>query len=343
MNTVFKYTCCCGKTDFLKLNAEGAHCKTCDVMHPISNSGVIRFFKDLTNQNIYFDSLYADGYEHARDVIEKDNEVLFNTAKERSGMLLKSLGFQMQQPLEQLSILDAACGSGWVTAGFLQNEKINHCKLHAFDISPHGPEMLSRFNMSLKTTNDLEMSVQDAEAMNFGDATFDLIIGSSILHHFDCYEKFLKDCRRILKPKGKVLFGEPFAIGYGLGAAALLIAQKQLGTQYKMVDALYKDISFRNKSSRAMLNNLVDKHLFFQSTFIQLANQIGFSSVEFNSPNPPEYYRDHFINELLRERGIVDARLTEEANKIYEIIFDLFDAKSFEHSISPFMDIVLTQ
>ena len=92
-----------------------------------------------------------------------------------------------------------------------------------------------------------------------------------------------------------------------------------------------------------MLNNLVDKHLFFQSTFIQLANQIGFSSVEFNSPNPPEYYRDHFINELLREREIVDARLTEEANKIYEIIFDLFDDKSFEHSISPFMDIVLTQ
>jgi len=343
MTTLFKYRCTCGNTDLLRFNAATARCKHCDAAYPVSPTGVIRFNKETTEQNAYFDNLYRAGHAHARDKFQEDHTGAFNNSIERAEVYLKLAGFDVKHPIEHLSILDVACGSGWVTAGLLQNKNVLNCRFHAFDISPDGPEMLARFTRSVKSSNRLELSIQNAEAMTFGDATFDVIIGSSVLHHFDAFESFLSDCRRILKPGGVAIFGEPFAIGYGLGAAALLIAQRQLGTHHELVENFYKDITFRNKSPRELLRNLVDKHLFFQSTFVQLAQQIGFSSVNFIAPNPRESCREHFIDELLRERGISDGRLAELATNIYGIIFDVLDADSFVHSMSPFMNVVLTK
>lgn len=341
MLTIFKYKCSCGNTDFLQFDASMAHCNHCDAVYSVSPTGVITFNKETTEQNTYFDNLYRAGHSHAKDKYQEDYMGAFNNSMKRVEVYLKSSGFDLTQPIENLSILDAACGSGWVTAGLMQNKNILNCRFHAFDISPDGPEMLARFERSIKSSNQLEMSVQNAEAMTLGDAAFDLIIGSSILHHFDDYEKFLSDCRRILKPGGIAVFGEPFAIGYGLSAAALLIAQRQLGTTHKLIENNYNDIAFRNKSPRKLLRKLVDKHVFIQSTFIQLAQQIGFSSVNFISPGPREYYRDHFIDDLLHERGIKDVRLAKQANNIYRILFDIFDADSFAHSMGAFIYIVL--
>jgi 2-polyprenyl-3-methyl-5-hydroxy-6-metoxy-1,4-benzoquinol methylase len=50
------------------------------------------------------------------------------------------------------------------------------------------------------------MSVQDASQMRFAPESFDIVIGSSVLHHFDDVEKFLIDCRKILKPGGAAVF-----------------------------------------------------------------------------------------------------------------------------------------
>jgi ubiquinone/menaquinone biosynthesis C-methylase UbiE len=342
MITLFKYRCSCGNTDFLQLNATTARCNSCGEVYPLSPTGVIAFNQEMTEQNAYFDELYRAGHSHAKNKFQEDYAGAFNNSRERVEPYLKSAGLGiMEQPIENLSILDAACGSGWVTAGLLQNKNILNCRFHAFDISPDGPEMLARFERSIQSSNRLEISVQNAEAMTFGDATFDVIIGSSILHHFDAFESFLSDCRRILKPGGVAVFGEPFAIGYGLSAAALLIAQRQLGTNYSLVEKNYNDIAFRNKSPRELLKKLVDKHLFFQSTFIPLAQQIGFSSVNFILPAPRQYYRDHFINDLLHERGIKDVHLAEQANNIYRIIFDIFDTDSFTHSLGAFVHVVL--
>jgi ubiquinone/menaquinone biosynthesis C-methylase UbiE len=249
-------------------------------------------------------------------------------------------GIDITCPVEKISILDVACGSGWVTAGLMQKKNLNNCKFHAFDISPEGPNMLARFVSNLKTSNCLEMSVQDAEAMKFSDDTFDVIIGSSVLHHFDNYESFLNDCRRILRPGGSAIFGEPFALGYGMAAAVLLIAQKKLKTNYKEIETNYNDIAFRNVSPRALLNGLVDKHLFYTQTINSLAQDLGFSSVSFNSPNTGEYIRNSLINELLRERGINDNLLAECANNIWGTFFDIFNNDNLEYSLCPFMNIV---
>lgn len=340
-STLFKYTCSCGSMDYLIFGTTAVYCKKCRASYPITPSGVIMFHQDKTEQNAYFDDLYRAGLAHAKNRFQEEYAGAFYNSIEKAEAHLKLCGFEMAHPLDNLSILDAACGTGWITAGLMQSQKISNCILHAFDISPDGLDMLARFTGNLRSSNRLELSVQNAEEMKFGDATFDVIIGSSILHHFDAFETFLIDCRRILKQNGVALFGEPFALGYGLGAAALQIAQRDLNTHHQGIEDFYADIAYRIKKPRELLNYLVDKHLFFQSVFIPLAQHIGFRSVDFVSSVPCEYYRDSFINELLLERGISDARLAERANAIYRVIYDIFSADNFAHSLGSFVYLVL--
>jgi ubiquinone/menaquinone biosynthesis C-methylase UbiE len=341
--TVFRYNCTsCGNTDFLWLDAHEARCAHCGTTYPISPTGVIVFDRQKTEQNVYFDGLYGAGHAQASDKYQEDTTNTFRTSMEYATGYLRLCGIDMTRPLEGLSILDAGSGSGWLTAGLLQNENITNSRFHAFDISANGLDMLAKFATTVKSSNRLELSVQNADKMRFGDGTFDVIIGSSLLHHLDAFEAFLQDCRRILKPDGVAVFGEPFALGYALGAAAVLLAQRELGTHYQEIEDFYADIAHRVKSPRKQLERLVDKHLFFQSVFLPMAQQIGFGSVEFVPAAPREYYRESFIrNELLHDRGIPDARLAERANAIYKIFYDIFDADTFVHSIAAFIYLVL--
>ncbi len=73
-----------------------------------------------------------------------------------------------------------------------------------------------------------------------------------------------------------------------------------------------------------------------------MAQKIGFSSVDFGSGAPREYYRDLFISqELLLDRGVKDPRLSERANAIYRVFYGIFAADTFVHSIAGFGYLVL--
>lgn len=50
--------------------------------------------------------------------------------------------------------------------------------------------------------------VMNAEAMDFADASFDLVYGRGILHHLDL-ERAFSEIRRVLRPGGVALFTEP--------------------------------------------------------------------------------------------------------------------------------------
>jgi len=333
--------CHCGAVDVLSREEGSARCLHCGRIHPVSPRGVIDFAQKKTEQSSYFDGIYAAGHLHKIDELYETSIRTYENSIETSEAYLKLCGYDFTHPLEGLSILDVACGSGWVTAGLLQHKLIRNCNFHAFDISSHGPESLARFAETVQSTNRLEMSVQDAEAMAFGEAYFDIIIGSSVLHHFNEVEPFLRKCKRILKPGGVATFGEPFAVGYGLGAAVIMLAQKQLGTTYQAVEDLYNDIAYRIKSPRELLTNLVDKHLFFQSSFLTLAQRTGFKDVQFVPLAPRDFYRDHFIDELLSERAISDTALAGLAKEMYKTMFALFDTESFGHSAAAFIQLVM--
>jgi len=52
--------------------------------------------------------------------------------------------------------------------------------------------------------------VMDAHALEFQDGSFDLVVGSGILHHLDMFRALDELCR-VLKPGGRTLFLEPLA------------------------------------------------------------------------------------------------------------------------------------
>ena len=341
-STLFQYRCRqCGKAGFFERLPEGVACHHCGFAHRVSSTGVIDFAPKSTEQDAYFDGIYSAGRMHKIDELNEQPVRTYENSREPARSYLSLCGYDLARPVENLSILDLACGSGWVTAGLLQHASIRNCKFHAFDISPDGPELLAGFVSSHPGANEVELSVQDATAMVFEDASFDVIVGSSVLHHFDDVERFLRDCKRILRPGGVATFGEPFALGYGLGAAALVVAQRQTGRAYQGLTECYNDIAFRIKSPASALAPLVDKHLFFQSSFLNLAKKIGFKEIAFIPLAPRTFYRNDFIHELMLERGIADAELERAANSIYRVFFDLFDAETYGQSVAAFIQVVM--
>jgi len=74
-----------------------------------------------------------------------------------------------------------------------------------------------------------DFAVMDAEAMTFPDQTFDLICGTSILHHLDL-DKSLGEIRRVLKPDGRAIFIEP------LGHNPAINLFRRLTPQFRTAD-----------------------------------------------------------------------------------------------------------
>jgi ubiquinone/menaquinone biosynthesis C-methylase UbiE len=339
--TLFRYVCGCGAAGVLHLDGSVARCPSCGIAHPVTDNGAIVFTRESTEQNDYFDTLYKSGKLHSVDVIGEAQRRAYGNSAERAQHYLAGCGVALADELNNASILDVACGSGWITAGLMSHPNVTGCRFHACDISPDGLEILAMFQRGRKSTNALEMSVQNAEQLMFEDATFDFVIGSSALHHFADVPAFLSRCRRILASGGVATFGEPFAVGYGIGTAILMIAQKQVGTAYDSLRDLYTDVLVRVTGTAQVRSQLLDKHLFFQSTFISMARQAGFSEIEFHPFASREFYRDCFIDELLDERGIHDRALARAAKDIYRVMFEIFDADSYAHSLSAFNQIVL--
>lgn len=341
--TRFKYNCeKCHKMDYWLFHRDYIQCVQCSNKYPLSPNKVLLFDHTQTEQNKHFDKLYASGYSPLTDQYVDEYEEEYHTSKDKVKDLLKLWRLDKTLPIVDKAFLDVACGPGWLTAGLMQQRRIRNATFHACDISATGLEMLATFAKNNKTSHELELSVQNAEKLRFEKNSFDFIIGHSMLHHLPDYETFLKDCRRFLKPGGIALFGEPFALGYGLLAACLKIAQNDLGTNYDEIQGLYDNITYRITQPKKRLKSLVDKHLFFQSEISQLVQQIGFSSVEFVSFMNRDYYQNQFVsNELRLSYGINDEQLIKRASTIYKTIFDIFNSDRFVNALSAFIYIIL--
>lgn len=96
-------------------------------------------------------------------------------------------------------VLEIGCGTGLFT------EKVynkTHADIVATDLSP---ELLEQGKKKLP---DVTFQLEDAMNLSFADNTFDVVFGSSILHHLD-FEKSAKEIYRVLKPGGRMVFAEP--------------------------------------------------------------------------------------------------------------------------------------
>jgi ubiquinone/menaquinone biosynthesis C-methylase UbiE len=98
----------------------------------------------------------------------------------------------------EAKLLDIGCGTGRFT---LPIAKRFHCPVTGADMST---EMLEKAKG--KDKNGLvRWEIQDIHKMTYGDASFDVIFMSNVIHHCDSPLKALRECHRILGDNGVIL------------------------------------------------------------------------------------------------------------------------------------------
>lgn len=139
---------------------------------------------------------------HGRKLLEGGAESIWNwdspagrVRADRRASLFVSEG----KITAQDTVLEIGCGTGLFTR---KVKKATQCKLTATDLSP---ELLEQARKEFPEGTFVQ---DDAMNMQFADNTFDVVFGSSILHHLDM-QKAMKEIFRVLKPGGRIVFAEP--------------------------------------------------------------------------------------------------------------------------------------
>lgn len=97
-----------------------------------------------------------------------------------------------------MKVLELGCGTGYFTKELV----LTGAEVYAIDISS---DLLEK---ATHAAPNAKFEIIDAHKTNFKDDFFDIVIGSSVLHHLD-YQVALHEIYRILKPGGSIYFTEP--------------------------------------------------------------------------------------------------------------------------------------
>jgi SAM-dependent methyltransferase len=97
--------------------------------------------------------------------------------------------------------LDCGCGAGDLALEIARGG----AEVHGFDLSPESLRLMRERARALGVNVPAFVSVM--ERVPFGDGTFDVVVGKSILHHVDVLDA-MREVHRVLRPGGRALFIE---------------------------------------------------------------------------------------------------------------------------------------
>lgn len=110
--------------------------------------------------------------------------------------------------IEAAHVLDAATGRGEFITTLKQNLK-SWVQIIGVDSSDKSVDYAQkRF-----PENDVEIYQMDLEALDFEDASFDLVTMANSLHHLEHLDKIFAELLRVLKPEGTLLVQEMYSDG----------------------------------------------------------------------------------------------------------------------------------
>jgi ubiquinone/menaquinone biosynthesis C-methylase UbiE len=137
--------------------------------------------------------------QHARKS-QRDSVRKFYAIAKRShhyfGELIKDVSADKE-------VLEYGCGVG----NFSFDLATVAARVTGIDISPESVAAARRRAASLNR-QAMVFEVMNAEAMTFPDESFDVVVGSAILHHLDL-ERSSAEIMRVLRPGGRAIFLEP--------------------------------------------------------------------------------------------------------------------------------------
>lgn len=102
----------------------------------------------------------------------------------------------VRQEIENKDVLEVACGTAEFSVSAAQCARQVAC----IDIDS------SRLNGLVETSENIRFRKMDAAEMEFGSATFDTVVLYNALCHIEGrYDAIMAECRRVLKPEGRIL------------------------------------------------------------------------------------------------------------------------------------------
>ncbi|MCI0558171.1 MAG: class I SAM-dependent methyltransferase [Nitrososphaera sp.] len=107
-------------------------------------------------------------------------------------------------PVQGLRVLDVGCGDGWVTVSLAKKG----AQVSGIDISDELINTAQRRAEREHLQEPASFHVMASEDLRFPENSFDLAIGSAILHHTDI-ELSVRSIYRVLKQGGRGVFIEP--------------------------------------------------------------------------------------------------------------------------------------
>jgi 2-polyprenyl-3-methyl-5-hydroxy-6-metoxy-1,4-benzoquinol methylase len=140
--------------------------------------------------------------EHGKKLLAEGAESIWNwsspagrvRADRRAGYFIKEANITSTD-----QVLEIGCGTGLFTRKVYALTKAS---ITATDISE---ELLTE---AKKLLPEAIFKIDDAMNLSFPDNQFDVVFGSSVLHHLEM-EKSIKEIFRVLKPGGRMVFAEP--------------------------------------------------------------------------------------------------------------------------------------
>lgn len=101
-------------------------------------------------------------------------------------------------------ILDFGCGCGWISVDLARRG----ATVDAFDISEESIKSGEQYATKMGVSDRIHFRKSNAEATDYEDNAFDIVVGGGILHHLDLEAAF-RELHRVLRPGGKAYFLEP--------------------------------------------------------------------------------------------------------------------------------------
>lgn len=143
----------------------------------------------------------AHEQEHGRRIAERAEEIWNWAGEAGRRRWRRRVDFIAGRLPAGTRVLEIGCGTGLLTEALGQAG----VALTSIDVSP---ELLRRARARVARLPAVSLSVQNAYDAGLRSASFDAIVGISVLHHLDL-RAALGEFRRLLKPGGRILFSEP--------------------------------------------------------------------------------------------------------------------------------------
>lgn len=99
-------------------------------------------------------------------------------------------------------ILDLGCGNGFITS--IISKKCR--EIHGVDTDCAAIHNAEKTTSQLRRYRNCYFHLSKLEDKNFEEGSFDKILSFCVVEHIDNYITVLKECHRILKPGGEILF-----------------------------------------------------------------------------------------------------------------------------------------